>query len=150
MANNCRPSYQVDSPRWVTSLAMMIAKKIAPTSNPLNTNAIGNGPIANDASTSTGATNKAIWAADPTAMLMEMSILSLEAKYTATQCSAALPTIATTITPTKKGDSPIVSDASVIEWTRISDIQPTAAPAMASMSTLLRTDHGSPPWSSSS
>src|SRR6476659_3990261 len=129
---------------------MMIARKIAPISKPLNTKAIGNGPIANDASTSTGATNSAICAADPTAMLIEMSILSRTAKYTATQCSAALPTIATTITPTKKGESPMVSDASVMEWTKISDIQPTAAPATASISTLLRTDQGSPPWSSSS
>src|SRR6476646_10341953 len=127
MASSCTPSYQVDSPRWVTSLAMTTA-----------------------ASTSTGATNRAIWAPDPTAMLTEMSILSREAKYTATQCSAALPTTATTITPTKNGDSPMAADASVIEWTRISDIQPTAAPAPASMSTLLRTDHGSPPCSSSS
>src|SRR5829696_1462968 len=136
MASSCRPSYQVDSPRWVTSLAMMMAKKIAPSSNPLNTRAIGNGPMTNDASTSTGATNRAIWAADPTAMLTEMSILSREAKYTATQCSAALPATATTMMPTKNGDSPMVSDASVMEWTRISDIQPTAAPATASMSTL--------------
>src|SRR6476469_1116175 len=150
MASSCRPSYQVDSPRWVTSLAMMTARNTAPSSNPLNTKAIGNGPMKNDATTSTGATNRAIWAADPTAMLTEMSILSREAKYTATQCSAALPTIATTITPTKNGDSPMAADASVIEWTRISDIQPTAAPAPASMSTLLRTDHGSPPCSSSS
>src|SRR6478735_9102775 len=150
MASSCRPSYHVDSPRWVTSLAMMIARKMAPISNPLNTNTIGNGPMKNDASTSTGATNRAIWAADPTAMLMEMSILSRDAKYTATQCSAALPTIATTITPTKKGESRMASDASVMECTRISDIQPTAAPATASISTLLRTDQGSPPWSSSS
>jgi hypothetical protein len=45
---------------------------------------------------------------------------------------------------------PDVSDASVMEWARNSDIQPTAAPATASMSTLLRTDHASPPWSGSS
>jgi hypothetical protein len=83
-------------------------------------------------------------------MLTEMAILSRAAKYTDTQCSAALPTTATTITPTKNGDSPMVSDATVMEWTRISDIQPTAAPAPASMSTLLRTYHGSPPCSSSS
>src|SRR5215208_1399893 len=83
-------------------------------------------------------------------MLIEMSIRSRTAKYTATQCSAALPTTATTMTPTKNGDSPMAADASVMEWTRISDIQPTAAPATASISTLLRTDHGSPPCSGSS
>src|SRR5215203_1945495 len=77
MASSCRPSYHVEWPRWVTSLAMMIAKKIAPISKPLNTKAIGNGPITKDASTSTGATNRAICAADPTAMLIEMSIRRL-------------------------------------------------------------------------
>jgi hypothetical protein len=66
----------------------------------------------------------------------------------ATQCSAALPTIATTITPTKNGDRPIDSDASLIEPTRISDIRPTPTPAIASMITLRRTDHGSATWSS--
>ena len=43
--------------------------------------------------------------------------------------------MATTITPTKNGDRPIDSDASVIEPTRISDMTPTATPAMASMVT---------------
>ena len=52
------------------------------------------------------------------------------------------------MTPTKNGDSPIDSDASVIEPTRISDITPTAMPAPASISTDLRTDHGSPSSSS--
>ena len=41
--------------------------------------------------------------------------------------------------PTKNGDSPIDSDASLIEPTRISDITPTATPASASISTALRT-----------
>ncbi len=36
----------------------------------------------------------------------------------------------------------------MIEPTRISDMTPTATPAMASMATLLRTDQGSPTWSS--
>ena len=83
-------------------------------------------------------------------MLIDKSILFRSAKYTATQCSAALPTIATTITPTKNGESPMFCEASVIDPTRISDITPTAAPAIASMMTLRRTVHGSPPWSSSS
>ena len=69
-------------------------------------------------------------------MLTDRSILSRAAKNTATQCSAALPTIATTITPTKNGDRPTASDASSIEPTRISDITPTAMPAIASMITL--------------
>ena len=58
--------------------------------------------------------------------------------------------MATTITPTKKGDRPIDALASVIEPTRISDMTPTATPATASMVTARRTVHGSPPCSSSS
>jgi hypothetical protein len=50
--------------------------------------------------------------------------------------------------PTKNGERPIDSDASLIEPTRISDITPTATPAPASISTDLRTDHGSATWSS--
>ena len=64
-------------------------------------------------------------------MFTARSILSLAATSTATQCSAALPTMATTNTPTKNCDSPIFSDASVIEPTRISDITPTATAARA-------------------
>ena len=54
------------------------------------------------------------------------------------------------MTPTKNGDRPIASEASLIEPTRISDITPTATPAIASEATARRTDHGSPPWSSAS
>ena len=60
-----------------------------------------------------------------------------------------MPTIATTMMPTKNGDRPIDSEASLIEPTRISDITPTATPASASAITLLRTDQCSPTWSSS-
>ena len=59
-----------------------------------------------EAKTSTGATKSAIWAAEPIAMLTARSILFLEAKRIATQCSAALPTIATTITPMKNSREP--------------------------------------------
>jgi hypothetical protein len=52
--------------------------------------------------------------------------------------------------PTKNGDRPRFSDASVIDPTRISDITPTATPAMASMVTERRTDQAAPPWSASS
>ena len=59
-------------------------------------------------------------------MFTARSILFLAATSTATQCSAALPTMATTNTPTKNWDRPIFSEASLIEPTRISDITPTA------------------------
>ena len=72
-------------------------------------------------------------------MLTARSILSLWATSTATQCSAALPTIATTITPMKNSLRPTDSDASAIEPTRTSDITPTATPAIASITTDRRT-----------
>ena len=84
-----------------------------PSSSPLKTSDIGYGPRNSESSTSTGATNSAICALEPIAMLTDRSILSFMAKNTATQCSAALPTIATTMMATKNGDSPIDSDASV-------------------------------------
>jgi hypothetical protein len=65
----------------------------------------------------------------------------LAATSTATQCSAALPTIATTITPMKNSLRPTDSAASVIEPTSTSDMTPTATPAMASAITARRTLH---------
>src|SRR5437660_11019359 len=97
---------------------MRTARKIAASSNPLNTNGIGNGPMKNEQSTSTGATNSAIWVLEPMAMLTARSILSFIATETATQCSAALPTIATTMTPMKNSDRPRVCDAAEVEQTR--------------------------------
>ncbi len=79
-------------------------------------------------------------------MFTDRSILSLAATSTATQCSAALPTIATTNTPTKNSDSPMSWLASSIEPTRISLIRPTSTAAPASMSTARFGDQ----WCSSS
>ena len=92
----------------------------------MKTSAIGSGPTTNEASTSTGATNSAICALEPIAMFTARSILSLAATSTATQCSAALPTIATMKTPTKNSDRPMSSEASLMDPTRTSLITPTA------------------------
>ena len=102
----------------------------------------------NPASTRTGVTNSATWALEPMAMLIDRSILSLRATSTATQCSAALPTMATTMAPMKNSDRPSDSEAALTEWTRMSDITPTATPAIASITTDLRVDQ--PQLSSSS
>ena len=53
------------------------------------------------------------------------------------------------ISETKNGDSPMPSEASSIEPTRISDITPTATPAPASTSTLCLMLHASSGVSSS-
>ena len=57
-------------------------------------------------------------------MLTARSILSLDATSTATQCSAAFPTIATTIAPMKNSLRPIDSAASEIEPTSTSLMMP--------------------------
>ena len=71
-------------------------------------------------------------------MFTARSILSLAAASTATQCSAALPTIATTNTPTKNSDRPISLEASETEPTRTSDMTPTSTAATASWMTARR------------
>src|SRR6186997_1577475 len=132
--------YHVDSPWLVIWLAIRTAMITPPSSNALNTSGIGCGPRKNEHTTSTGATNSAIWALEPIAMFTARSILSLRATSTATQCSAALPTIATTITPMKNSVRPIDSEASAIDPTSTSDITPTATPAIASQMIDLRAD----------
>ena len=77
----------------------------------MKTRGSGAGPMKKPASTRTGATNSATCAAEPMAMLTDRSIWSLRATSTATQCSAALPTIATTTAPMKNSDSPSDSEA---------------------------------------
>src|SRR5882724_8757648 len=94
----------------------------------------------NEVRTSTGATKRATWALEPIAMLTARSILFFIATSTATQCSAALPTIATTITPMKNSERPIECEASVIEPTSTSDITPTRTPAIARAITAVRVD----------
>src|SRR3954470_17516933 len=102
----------------------------------------------NEAITSTGATNSATWALEPIEMLTARSILSLRATSTATQCSAALPTIATTIAPMKNSERPMDSEASLIDPTITSDITPTKTPATASAITDVRADQFQVPSSS--
>src|SRR5919109_3408468 len=118
----------------------MTARTTAPSSKPLKTSAIGSGPTKNEAKTRIGATKSATWALDPIAMLTARFILSLYATSTATQCSAALPTIATTIAPMKNSLIPTDCDASEIDPTSTSDITPTPMPATPSITTERVTD----------
>ena len=59
---------------------MITASNVAPISSPLNSSDSGNGPITKLTSTSTGITNSAIWALEPIAIAIAMSILSRAAK----------------------------------------------------------------------
>ena len=59
--------------------------------------------------TRTGATNSATWRLDPKVTAIANSILSLAASWTATRCSARLPIVGMSTTPTKNADRPNVS-----------------------------------------
>src|SRR6185295_13072907 len=139
--------YHVVSPWPVTCAAITTAMITPPISKPLKTSGIGPGPRKNEHSTSTGATNSAICALEPIEMLTARSILFFIATSTATQCSAALPTMATTITPMKNSDRPTACEASLIEPTSTSDITPTRTPATARATTEVRVDHPQVPSS---
>src|SRR6516164_459805 len=134
------PSNQVDSPSDTSALHTSPAISSAAISYTLNTIAKGDGPTANDSNTSTGATNSPICAPEPIAMLTARSILSLAAATTATKCSAALPTIATTNAPTKNWERPSSCEACSIESTRMLLISATRAAARASVPTDRPTD----------
>ena len=94
----------------------------------------------NEARTRTGATKSAIWALEPIAMLTARSILSFIATSTATQCSAALPTIATTITPMKNSREADRLGGLADRADEDLGHQPDRRPAIASASIELRTD----------
>src|SRR5271165_1396704 len=85
---------------------MKAALAIANRSSGLpNTRFIGC-PIAQDTSTSTGATTSAIWIAEPTHRPSTMSILSARANATAANKSATVPISASTTTPMNTGERP--------------------------------------------
>ena len=91
--------------------------------------------------TSAGATNSAICVDEPIAISSVISTLFRTAKSTAEECSAALPMIGITISPTKSSESPSVSSAGSSEPTRNSDISATNAVATRSITIARRRDH---------
>ena len=99
------------------------------------------GPTNRLASTSSGATNRATCTLEPIAIESERSMRSFIAAETAVACSAALPRIATTNTPTKASLSPRDSALGSMAPTRISLIQAIAAVAVASTPAARRALH---------
>src|SRR5579884_3131210 len=91
-------------------------------------------PMASPISTSTGATNRAIWAALPSAMESERSIWPRTATDTALACSAALPISAIRMTPTNVGVQPSPSVTPFTPSTNNSDRY--ATPMVASSRTI--------------
>ncbi len=84
--------------------------------------------------TSTGPTNRATWRLDPYETAIANSIRSFHASWTATRCSARLPIVGMTMTPTKKAESPNVSMNGSIAPTRISE-RTASSPAVARSTT---------------
>ena len=72
------------------------------------------------------------------------SILPFMATRIAVECSAALPTIATTTTPMNTLPRPMAVPASSTAWTRNSLTTPTRTAAASSTPRLLPTDQGLP------
>src|SRR5579885_43084 len=91
-------------------------------------------PMASPISTSTGATNRAIWAALPSAMESERSIWPRTATDTALACSEALPISAIRMTPTNVGVQPSPSVTPFTPSTNNSDRY--ATPMVASSRTI--------------
>ena len=99
--------------------------------------------------TSTGATNSAICIDEPMAMPRARSILPFMATRMAVECSAALPTMATTTTPMNTLLMPMAAPASPTACTRNSLIQPTNPAATTRTAMLLPTDQTGPSCASS-
>src|SRR6516225_7003253 len=104
--------------------------------------ALGYGPTHKLASTSTGATNSATCTLEPMAMASDRSMRFLIAALMAMACSAALPRMATTKTPTKTLLKPNSCAVGSIAPTSISLTQAMAAVAAARMSSDFCSDHG--------
>src|SRR6185369_2027160 len=97
---------QAERPEFVTSVAVRVAKKTIATAPGQKFRSIGVGPITRLRRTRTGATKSAIWAALPNDMLTLRSRWFLRAAEKAAAISAAAPTSATTMKPTKAGVIP--------------------------------------------
>ena len=92
-------------------------------------------PMTTPSSTSTGATNRATCRLEPKVTAMANSILSLAASWTATRCSARLPMVGMSTTPTKNALRPNESMNGSMAPTRISE-RMARSPAAASRTTM--------------
>src|SRR5205809_4299105 len=134
------PSIQFVPPSSPISNRMKTDATTAKTSGTVNSRSIGH-PKRYERKISTGATKSAICRLEPIAMPTLRSILFFIAMSMAVECSAALPTIATTITPTKTSVRPTESRTFSIVPTRNSESSATKAVAMSRMVMTLPRDH---------
>src|SRR5436305_3169959 len=129
------PTNQAERPPLVMKLAVTVAIITMVTAPGQNCRLIGDDPTTYLSSTSAGATNSAIWAALPSAMLTLMSRRSLRAAAKATANSAAAPTTETTMKPTNAGLIPKVSAAFCTDSTKISLTSATSTVTTSSVPT---------------
>src|ERR1700733_12619846 len=131
------PSYQLVSPSDMIIRTIKAALAVANRSSGLPKTRFIGCPIAQDTSTSTGATTSAIWMAEPRHRLSTISILPARANDTATNRSDTVPISASTTTPIKTDDRPIrdAVSASRVETTSASNATPIVAPTITASPT---------------
>ena len=98
--------------------------------------------------TSTGATKRATWRLDPMATAIAKSIRSLSASWTATRCSARLPMVGMSTTPTKNGVRPNCSMNGSMAPTSCSESTARSAALRPSTPSATGGDQGGPAWAS--
>src|SRR5207245_1572445 len=113
------PSYQLLRPSETTAATTAVAKA-REASSKISKSRVITFVVRRETKTRIGATNNAIWVVDVVATATLSSILFLQAMRIALPCSAALPTMATIMTPTNKSVRPRLCRAVSREPTRIS------------------------------
>src|SRR3989441_6863907 len=113
------PSYQLLRPSETTAATTAVAKT-KDASSKISKSRVMTFAVRRETKTRIGATNNATWVVDVVATATLSSILFLQAMRIALPCSAALPTMATMMTPTNNSVRPRLSRAVSREPTRIS------------------------------
>src|SRR5438128_8972810 len=113
------PSYQLLRPSETTAATTAVAKTNDGSSK-ISKSSVMTFAVSRETKTRIGATNNATWVVEVVATATLNSILFLHAMRTALPCSAAFPTIATMMTPTKSSVRPRLWRAASREPTRIS------------------------------
>src|SRR2546421_1456841 len=113
------PSYQLLRPSETTAATTAVAKA-NDASSKISKSSVMTFAVSRETKTRIGATNNATWVVEVVATATLSSILFLQAIRIALPCSAAFPTIATMMTPTKSSVRPRLWRAASREPTRIS------------------------------
>src|SRR2546422_9228145 len=113
------PSYQLLRPSETTAATTAVAKANEASSK-ISKSSVMTFAVRRETKTRIGATNNATWVVEVVATATLNSILFLQAMRIALPCSAAFPTMATMMTPTKRVVRPRLCRAVSREPTKIS------------------------------